>query len=115
MLSFCSLGSADDPHVASLLESLPFTSILVQSIANQLAPKEQLSHSTALSCLLEALNCLEWRELLKHRLEMAVGDHLELVCSVNVILKLLEMLYIPGKVRYTLLSSYITIVKIVIS
>ena len=98
-MSSCSIGSADDPHVASLLESLPFTSILIQSISSQTAPKEQLSHSAALSSLLETLNSLELRELLKQRLEMALGDHLELVCSVNVILKLLEMICVPGKVR----------------
>ena len=100
--------------MASLLESLPFTSILIQSISDQIAPKEQLSHSTALSCLLEALNSLELRELLKQRLEMAMRDHLELVCSVNVILKLLEMIYIPGKVRYTLVCCCITIGKTVV-
>ena len=98
--------------MASLLQSLSFTSVLIQSISNQLTPNEQLSHSAALSCLLEALNSLELRELLTQRLEMALGDHLELVCSVHVILKLLEMIYIPGKVRYTLLSSCITIVVI---
>ena len=98
-MSFCSIGSADDPHVASLLESLPFTSILIQSISSQTAPKEQLSHSAALLSLLETLNSLELRELLKQRLEMALGDRLEMVCSVNVILKLLEMFYVPGKVR----------------
>ena len=85
--------------MASLLESLPFTSVLIQSISSQTAPKEQLSHSAALSSLLETLNSLELRELLKQRLEMSVGDHLELVCSVNVILKLLEIIYVPGKVR----------------
>lgn len=100
--------------MASLLESLPFTSILIQSIGNRLAPNEELSHSAALSCLLEALNSLELRELLTQRLEMAVGDHLELVCSLNVILKLLEMIYIPGKVHYALPGSCITIGKTVV-
>ena len=47
----------------------------------------------ALLALTEALNHSGLRELLKRRLQVATEDHLELVCSVNAILKLLELIY----------------------
>jgi len=47
----------------------------------------------ALLALTEALSHSGLRELLKRRLQVATEDHLELVCSVNAILKLLELIY----------------------
>ena len=98
MIILFSVGNTDSPHVASLLESLPFSWVLIHGVgqlSSQIPEEERLSQgrSMALLALTEALSHSGLRELLKRRLQVVTEDHLELVCSVNAILKLLELIY----------------------
>ena len=106
-IAFSSTESLDDPSVSEVLESLPFTALLLQStpssITQGLAPSD--SHSPATSALINSLSQANIQALMRSSVDHSEGDGLELMCSVRAILALLQNIFSSCKVCYLTVYS----------
>ena len=106
-IAFSSTESLDDPSVSEVLQSLPFTALLLQStpssITQGLAPSD--SHPPATSALINSLSQANIQALMRSSVDHSEGDGLELMCSVRAILALLQSIFSSCKVFYLTVYS----------
>ncbi len=100
---FVFTGRLNDPHVADLAKSLPFVTLVHQTVAAGSCEMEDprgSGYPPAMSAIVDGLGREGVREVWKRGVRATVGgcSRLEVVCSLNAVLVVLGTVYRAAKV-----------------